>query len=79
MTRLNKPVRRDAGDIGLRGGDRGEYIVTLYPGGVLGLRRKRSRREYQISLAGCYAQAAKIAALEARREKALKRKEGKQC
>ena len=73
-TRLTKAVKRDAGDIGLRGGDGGEYIVTLYPGGVLSLRRKRSRQEYSVSLAACYALAARAVAEERRKAKALKRK-----
>ena len=67
--KLKKPIKRDVGDIGLRGGDSGEYILTVYPHGVIGLRRKRSRQEYSISLAACYALAAKVLAEERRREK----------
>lgn len=67
-TKLNKAVTRDAGDIGLRGGDAGEMIITLYPGGTLGLRRKRGRRELCISLAECYRQAASAEARRVRRE-----------
>jgi len=77
-TKLKKPVVRDAGDIGLRGGDGGDYIVTLYPHGVLGLRRKRSRREYQVSLAACYALAAKAVAEERRCERAARRRSRRQ-
>ena len=32
MTALHKPLKRQIGDLGLRGGDAGEYVVTLYPG-----------------------------------------------
>ena len=72
--KLKKPIVRDVGDIGLRGGDRGEYVVTLYPHGVLGLRRKRSRQTYMVSLAACYALAARAVAEERRRDAAQKRK-----
>lgn len=48
MTRLQKAVRRTT-DVG-----RETLVVSLYPGGVLGLRRLRTRREYTISLQTCY-------------------------
>jgi len=71
-TRLTKPVRRDAGDIGLRGGDAGDYIVSLYPGGLLGLRRKRCKKELHIGLGACYRLACEVAA-EFERAKGRKR------
>jgi hypothetical protein len=48
MTRLQKAIRRTT-DVG-----RETLVVSLYPGGVLGLRRLRTRREYTISLQTCY-------------------------
>jgi len=47
-TELKKPVNRKVSNI-----DRG-LIVTLYPGGVLGLRPIRTKRTYTIHLATCY-------------------------
>lgn len=51
---LTKPLRREVGSLGLRGGDAGEYVLTIYPGGTLGLRRKRQYRELVVSLASVY-------------------------
>ena len=62
MTKLYKAVRREVGSLGLRGGDKGEYIVTLYPGGTLGLRRKRQRKEVVIGLAEVYCHACMLQA-----------------
>lgn len=74
-TKLRKRVVREVGDLGLRGGDEGEYIVTLYPWGTLSLRRKRKHKEYFISLAECYRQAAKLEArLVASERRRLKQK-----
>ena len=72
-TKLNGKLSRDIGDIGLRGGDGGEYIVTLYPSGTLGLRRKRSRKELLIPLSHCYSMAAKAEAEERRQQTADRR------
>jgi hypothetical protein len=62
MTRLVKIVRREVGTLGLRGGDAGDFILTIYPGGTISLRRKRSHREYVLSLAECYCHAARLMA-----------------
>ena len=78
MTRLTKPVRRECGTLGLRGGDAGEYVVTLYPGGVLGLRRKRRRKELQVTLADCYRKAAAIEAEQLRKQRRAKRRRRKE-
>lgn len=61
-------------NIGLKGGDAGPYVVSLYPGGVLGLRRARSRKEFQVSLASCYRLAAMQAAAALARERKEERK-----
>lgn len=45
MTELRKAVRRQ-----VRGLLREDLIVSLYPGGVIGIRAKRTRREYQLPL-----------------------------
>ena len=62
MTHLLKPVRRVSELPGLRGADAGPYVVSLYPGGLLGLRRCRSRKELQVPLSACYGLASKLSA-----------------
>ena len=53
-------------------------LVTLYPGGVLGLRRKRRRKELQVTLADCYRKAAAIEAEQLRRQRRAKRRRRKE-
>jgi len=71
---LKRPVSRDVGDLGLRGGDAGEYVVTLYPGGTLGLRRKRQRAasEICVGLDDVYRLACGIRARQIRSERQKK-------
>jgi hypothetical protein len=50
MTAVHRPVRRSVENI-----DRGrDAILTIYPGGALGIRLKRHRREWTISVAAVY-------------------------
>lgn len=49
MTELRKAVRRSV--VGLL---REELVVTLYPHGVIGMRAKRTRREYTVPLVSVY-------------------------
>jgi hypothetical protein len=74
MTRLVKQVRREVGDIGLRGGDAGEFIVTLLPPHLLEFRKKGCRRRFTVTLASCYVLAARIAAEQIRKERAAQRR-----
>lgn len=60
MTKLTRPVKRTTP----AGGLRRDLVVTLYPGGVLGIREARCRREYTIGLVTCYR-----LAIEAERER----------
>lgn len=49
MTQLKAKVTRS-----LAGLLRRNLIVTLYPGGVLGFRESRSRKEYTLPVVTCY-------------------------
>jgi len=79
MTRLHKAVKRTVALVPKGGGARLEVVVTLYPGGVIGLRDKGRRKEYTLPLATVYylaadAEARRIMA-ERKANKAAKRKE----
>jgi hypothetical protein len=53
MTTVTKPVRRV-----IEGVERGrDVILTIYPGGALGFRVKRCRKEWYLSVASAYRQA----------------------
>jgi hypothetical protein len=70
MTRLSKPVRRRTVAPGASHNVASELVATLYPGGVLGLREPRRRREVRVALAVIYERALveeTLAALRARR------------
>ena len=49
MTNLNKPIKRSVDGLLRR-----KLVVTLYPGGVLGLREGKTRHEYTLPLMTCY-------------------------
>ena len=68
ITELTKRVQRQVLSI-----DRG-LIVTLFPGGVLGLRPKRTKRQYTIHLQTCYQLAVLQFQNEKKRQKAAERK-----
>lgn len=55
MTPLNKSVTRKSGATVRDGSRQRELVVTLYPGGTLGLRPAATRREECISLSEIYA------------------------
>ena len=69
MTNLNKPVKR----VSKSRVQQRPIVVTLYPGGFLGLRLKGRRREYQLGLDDLYWQAAKAEVRKKAREKAKKK------
>ena len=73
MTQLRKPVKRSLSLVG-KGSWRREIIVTLYPGGVIGLRDKGRRREYTLPLATVYMLAAEAEARRILAERKAKRK-----
>lgn len=56
MTRLTRPVRRTTG---IRPSHAiAELVITLYPGGIVGLRELRRRKEYTMDASILYARAA---------------------
>lgn len=54
MTVLKKPVRRFA-RCATPHGVKDELAITLYPGGIIGIREKGRRREVQVSAGVLYA------------------------
>ena len=70
MTELKKPVRRSVGGV-----ERGrDVILTLYPGGVLGFRIKRHKREWTLPVASAYRMAVERELDLARAEKSKGKK-----
>ena len=50
MTNVTKPIRRSVSGV-----ERGrDVILTLYPGGVIGFRVKRHKREWTLSVMSAY-------------------------
>lgn len=76
MTHLHKPVSRSL-KLEPRGGrgNRIEVIITLYPGGIIGLRDKGRRKEYTLPLTTVYYLAAKAEAEHMIVERKAKRRE----
>jgi hypothetical protein len=70
MTRLAKPLKRRTTWVGPWGVTQ-EVVITLYPGGVIGLREARRRKEVQLNAATLY-----VNALLAEARAARKRKKG---
>lgn len=64
MTRLNRPVKRTTHVDGIPHGITPDLVITLYPGGVIGLRELRRQREYTVKAGSLYA---RLVAAEARR------------
>lgn len=56
MTRLTKPVKRTTGWAAPYG-VKPEVVITLYPGGRIGLRELGRRKEVQVSAAVIYTRA----------------------
>lgn len=83
MTDLKKKVsRRDDGAIVRDRGKLRRLIVTLYPGGTIGLRPEKTRKEEIISFAGVYHAAVKARVMKEqaeKREAAKKAKKEKQA
>ena len=73
MTKLSKAIQRETPillDNRAEARARDQVVVTLYPNGTLGFRKKRCRREYVLSLAAAYRLAIEV---EVRAEKAKKK------
>jgi hypothetical protein len=76
MTDLTKPVRRVARNVIHTHGIRPDVVVTLYPGGVLGLREHGRRKEYSIPLDAVLTLAIRREVEETRRLKGTTRRRG---
>jgi len=72
-TKLHKAVCREIELHGLPPADAGTYLLKLYPGATIGLRRKRHKRELFVSVLDIYRLACSREAERLRREKAKKR------
>lgn len=71
---LSKPVRRQTETIVRDGAKRRHLVVTLYPGGVIGLRPSKTRREELLTLEAAYALAIRQRVAKERSEKLAPRK-----
>lgn len=74
MTDLTKPVRRRAPNTIRDGGKVRRLVVTLLPGGTVGLRPEGTRRTEYVSLDACYALAVRQRVIAEKSDKARARK-----
>ncbi len=75
MTALTKPVRRVSAATVREQGKPRQIVVILRPPGTIGFRAAGCRREYSLSLEGCYSMAVRAAVLAEKRERVQARKE----
>ncbi len=68
MTDLKRPVKRVARGLVVPHGVNPDLVISLYPGGVIGLREARRRKEVKVSAATLYTQAL-LAEVRAKRRK----------
>jgi hypothetical protein len=73
MTMLHKPVTRHTETLVRDGAKRRNLVVTLYPGGVIGLRPSKTRREELLTLEVAYALAVRQRVAKERAEKKARR------
>ena len=76
MTDLSKPVRRVARGVVQTHGLRPDVVVTLYPGGVLGIRELKRRKEWTIPLEAVLTLAIRKEADRVRLEKKAAKRNG---
>ena len=69
MTDLLKQVKRRTNATIRDDGKSRRLVVTLYPGGVIGLRPEKTRREELISVEAAWSQAVKMRVARERAEK----------
>lgn len=74
MTDLNKLVKRRTDTVVRDTGKSRRLVVTLYPGGVIGLRPEKTRREEIISVEAAWSAAVKMRVAKERSEKQTARK-----
>ena len=70
MTFLHKPVTRRTDNEIRDGAKRRRLVVTIYPGGVIGLRPEKTRREELLSVESAYSLAVKQRVAKERADKA---------
>lgn len=75
MTNLSKPVRRVSSATIREQGKARKIVVILRPPNVIGFRAAGCRREYQLSLEGCYTMAVRADVLARKRAKVMTRKQ----
>jgi hypothetical protein len=73
VTMLTKPVKRQTETLVRDGAKRRNLVVTLYPGGVIGLRPSKTRREELLTLEAAYALAIRQRVAKERAEKKARR------
>jgi hypothetical protein len=75
VTMLTKPVKRQTETLVRDGAKRRNLVVTLYPGGVIGLRPSKTRREELLTLEAAYALAIRQRVAKERAEKKARRRQ----
>lgn len=74
MTKLHKPVTRHTDNAIRDGAKLRNLVITLYPGGVIGLRPEKTRREELLSVEAAYSLAIKQRVARERVEKKARRR-----
>ncbi len=74
MTRLTKPVTRSTDNEIRDGAKRRPLVITLYPGGVIGLRPSKTRREELLTVEAAYSLAIKQRVAKERAEKKARKR-----
>jgi hypothetical protein len=74
MTDLLKSVKRRTNSTVRDEGKVRRLVITLYPGGVIGLRPEKTRREELLSVEAACATAVKIRVAQERTQKKARRK-----
>jgi hypothetical protein len=74
MTDLLKSVKRRTNSTVRDEGKVRRLVITLYPGGVIGLRPEKTRREELLSVEAAWATAVKIRVAQERTQKKARRK-----
>ncbi len=74
MTRLTKSVTRSTDNEIRDGAKRRPLVITLYPGGVIGLRPSKTRREELLTVEAAYSLAIKQRVAKERAEKKARKR-----
>ena len=69
MTDLLKPIRRVARNLRVPHGIKPDLVVTLHPGGLIGLRESGRRKEYALDIGELYRAAVVREFAEARKNR----------